>query len=133
MKRFMMMYLVVSSFLCVFTGCTKSNVILESTIKTSEKIELDNEYRNAYANCIFYIKNSSNSNRNIDTSIVSVELLNENQKELVHIINTEDERYFEDEDLKYWLFTIGDTKVHNYIVLVCDSQSDNVIGSVPTK
>ncbi|MEG1134955.1 MAG: hypothetical protein RSD26_11510 [Cellulosilyticaceae bacterium] len=133
MKKFIKVSLIVISFLCIFISCIKNTITSESTTEIFKQIILDDVYKEAYLNCIFYIENSSNSNRDIDTSIISVELLNENQKELVHIMNIEEESYFKDGDSKSWLFTIGDTTDHNFILLVCDSESNKVIGSIPTK
>ncbi|MGL6174431.1 MAG: hypothetical protein ACRC1P_07455 [Cellulosilyticaceae bacterium] len=132
MKKMIVSCLLALIAVSAFISLRKSTPLKLNTV-ISEQVTLNEVYWNAYLNCITYIETSSNSNRDINTSIVSVEILPANQKELVRLLNVEDYNHFSDTASEYWLFTIGDTKEHNYISIVCDSQSDSVIGSIPSK
>ncbi len=88
--------------------------------------------RAAYENCLEYIKNSSFSRKDfIDTGIVRIETLKEEQKDAVWIEVNGVEEYFGREQPEHWLFTIGDTSGHNFAMLVCNSETDSVIGYIP--
>ena len=88
--------------------------------------------REAYENCVAYIKNSSFSRKDfINTTIVRIETLKEEQKDAVWVEVNGVENYFGQEQPEHWLFTIGDTSGHDFAMLVCNSETDSVIGYIP--
>lgn len=88
--------------------------------------------REAYENCVAYIKNSSFSRKDfIDTGIVRIETLMEEQKDAVWVEVNGVEAYFSQEQPEHWLFTIGDTSGHDFAMLVCNSETGEVIGYIP--
>lgn len=88
--------------------------------------------REAYENCLEYLKNSAFSRKDfIDTGIVRIETLKEEQKGAVWIDVNGVEEYFSQEQPEHWLFTIGDTSGHDFAMLVCNSETGSVIGYIP--
>ena len=88
--------------------------------------------REAYENCLEYLKNSSHMRKDhINIKIVTIETLEEEQKRSVDIVVNGVENYFGREQPEHWLFTIGDTSGHDFAMIVCNSETSEVIGNIP--
>lgn len=93
-------------------------------------ISLEDELQEAYLNCLKYISNSSFDRKShIKANIVSVSDL---IKELYDSVwSTDGDEEILDINTNYLLFTIGDTSGHDFSKLVCDSETNDVIGYIP--
>ncbi len=117
MRKHIAILLLVMLATLAFTGCAPN---------------VPKHQREAYENCLEYIKNSSFMRKDyIDTSIVRIETLKEEQKESVWIEVNGDDSYFSQEQPEHWVFTIGDTSGHDFAMLVCNSETSSVIGYIP--
>jgi len=84
----------------------------------------------AVANCVEFISNSSfTSKEHMDTDIVKIENVTDNTWESVW----SEEKYIDKNaiDLTDWIITIGDTSAHDFAIIVCDSDTCEVIGYIP--
>lgn len=96
--------------------------------------QVEYQYQKAYENCLEYIaENDELSQQKIDTSLVSAAKLDNGEKEDVFIVvdGTMEKDYFSEISSEHWVFTIGDTSELNYCRLVCDSETNGVIGYLP--
>ncbi len=99
---------------------------------TETKNNVSKEQQDALNNCIEYIKNSSfDSKDRIDISVVSVKVLTEDMEDSVWVVVDRIEDYFEVEQPEHWVFTIGDTSGHDFAIMVCNSETSDVIGYIP--
>jgi len=111
-------------------GCTStnpSNNQENKVLKNSTK-QSDNQESEAPKNCIEYIENSLFHAKNyIDTDIVKKDKLTEMTIDLVIIEKGKDSML----DLSDLVYIIGDTYGHDFAVIVCDSETFEVIGYMP--
>lgn len=108
--------------------------LLLSACTAAHSVKLpDEKYRAAYEECVRFLEHESGWERaeNIDLSKVTVETLPDAQKESVFIVADGCGNYFEDTDAVHWTFTIGETQGHDFAVLVCSSESGDVVGYIP--
>jgi hypothetical protein len=78
-----------------------------------------------------YIHNSQYTDdfvENINTKYVSIESLSDDLKETVWVAVEGMPNW----DKEYWVFTIGDTSSHYYTRIVCEKDTNSVIGHIPT-
>lgn len=117
-KSLMLISFLVSTLL--LAGCEESNNLLSEEFKSDK----------AYKNCIEYINNSSFTLwKNINPTIVRSEKMTDSNKETV-IIDKGKETLLDTSDL---IYIIGDTSEHDFAIIVCDSDTKEVIGYIPTK
>lgn len=100
---------------------------IKNTRENSIQLEnLKNEQK--YQNCLKYIENSSfESWKTINIDIVESQKINETVKEYVSIEKGK-ELLLDSSDL---IYTIGDTYAHNFANIVCDNETNEVIGYIP--
>lgn len=96
----------------------------------SKKASLTPGQQKAVNNSINYIKNSSFAVKDrIDTDIITIKNANEKTWESVwskgHKV---DKNAVDSTD---WIITIGDTSNHDFAIIVCDSNTYEVIGNIP--
>jgi len=96
----------------------------------------DEKYRVAYENCVYWTKYKSGFPNAmwINCGRVSVKPLPDDYKDYVYIIAdgyAHYGEYFEKVAAEHWVFTIGGTSGHNFVILVCNSETNEVIGLIP--
>ena len=86
--------------------------------------------KKAVDNSIEFIKNSSfTAKERIDTDIVKVENATDNTwKSVWHEDKPAEENAVDSTD---WVITIGDMSNHDFAIIVCDSDTCEVIGHIP--
>jgi len=105
-------------FIVILSGCnTKTESFPEGQQVAVEK-------------SIAFIKNSSFSSRNrIDFKVVKVENATDKTWESVWNDNHKiEEKMVDSTD---WVITIGETSGHDFAVIVCDSETYEVVGYIP--
>lgn len=97
--------------------------------------EIPSKYSTAFRNCIEYIYANSNFTKKeeLNLNMVTVKSLSEEQKDFVIMESENNTNYFDDNTEEHLVFTIGDTSDHNYVILVCNTMTNHVIGSIPIK
>lgn len=119
-KLFIVISLLVS--IMMLASCEEKPVLNESF--KSEGLENDQGYQN----CLEYINNSSfESWKNIDKNIVKSQKVTEVVEEYVSIEKGKED-LLDSSDL---IYEIGDTSGHNFANIVCDSETNEVIGYIP--
>lgn len=116
MKKYLTITLILLMFFTLF-GCN------------SNKISLSSEQQKAVNNSINYIKNSEFTSKNrINTNIITIKNADEKTWEFVHSENSKADK--NTVDSTDWIITIGDTSDHDFAVIVCDSNTFEVIGYI---
>jgi hypothetical protein len=102
-----------------------------NTSSLSEVDSLSEGQKIAVTNSIKYIKKSSFSNKeNIDTKII--EIRNVTDEGHQRAVWNNDSMVEENKvDIDDWIITIGSTSGHNFSIIVCDSDTYEVIGYIP--
>ena len=117
MKKYLTITLILLMLFILF-GCS------------SKKDSLASEQQKAVNNSINYIKNSSFTAKDrINTDIITVKNANEKTWESVWSKGFKvDKNAVDSTD---WIITIGDTSNHDFAIIVCDSDTYEVIGHIP--
>lgn len=118
--------LAISLFFCLLLySCSKNYV--ESDIESGK---VDDDLQEAYLNCLKYISNSSFDRKShMKANLVSV---NDLTKEMYDSVwSTDGDVEILDINKNYLLFTIGDTSGNDFSKLVCDNETNDVIGYIP--
>ena len=90
---------------------------------------LSEKQKKAVDNCIEYIINSLfTAKKGIDTSIIKIDSVTNDTWKSTWSGNNIEESIIE---LSDWIITIGDTSEHQFAILVCDSDTSEVIGHIP--
>lgn len=99
--------------------------------KSANKVSLlTSEQQKAVNNSINYIKNSSFTAKDrINTNTIKIESADEKTWEFVWSKDSKVENNAVDST--DWIITIGDTSNHDFAVIVCDSNTYEVIGYIP--
>lgn len=107
-------------FLCLAAGLTGCQL-------TSGSYQLDPVYKPAYENCLKAMEELFPEKR-VNTSMVTVRYLSEEEKDRVIIIVNGEQNYFQEHEEHHWVFTIGNTSGYEFVQLVCSSTANAVIG-----
>lgn len=105
-----------------------------SPISTQNTSLGDEKYRAAYDNCVHWLKYKSGWTNVVwfDFSKVRIEPLKDESKDYVRFIADGYKGYFDDVKAEHWVFFIGDPlHGHNSAILVCNSETNKVIGMFP--
>lgn len=114
-------------------ACEEKPILKEAKQSTKNLTEDSTDLENLkndqkYQNCLEYINNSSfESWKSIDVDVVESKKLTETTKKYVSI-EKGNESLLDSSDL---IYTIGDTFAHNFANVICDSQTNKVIGYIP--
>lgn len=127
---FILSFVILISTVACGNNTTKEKSTGDMYSTMYEASGLEEKYWNSYANCISYIENNF-PNSEIDLQTVSVLTLKEEEKESVFIVVEGVKDYFANSEDKHWKFTIGDTSGHNFCILICNSENNDVIGYIP--
>ncbi|NLG98695.1 MAG: hypothetical protein GX491_15165 [Chloroflexi bacterium] len=119
MKKYLTITLILLMLFTLF-GCNSNNASLSS------------EQQKAVNNSINYIKNSNFTAKDrINTNIIKIKNADEKTWEFVYSQNSKvDKNAVDSTD---WIITIGDTSDQEFAVIVCDSNTYEVIGHMPIK
>lgn len=122
MKRIISILIIINVIL--FIGCTSK--------EDSEINSLPAKQQKAVKNSIEFIKNSSFSSKNsIDTGIIKVENAKEDTWKWVC---TKDSPISDNAvDTTDWIITLGSTADHSFAIIICDSNTSEVLGYMPIK
>ena len=91
---------------------------------------LDPAYRGAYEKCLEKL-DAFFPDKNVNKSMVTVRYLKEEEKDFVQLSQDISKDYFAEHDERFWVFTIGNTSGYDFVQIVCDSRSEEVIGYLP--
>lgn len=92
-----------------------------------EAVNLEEKYWGAFRQCIQILETDPKlKEQGVYIMEVSVELLAESQKANVELLGEVSREEFEENETDYWAFTVGETL--NQCVLVCDSETNEVVG-----
>ena len=93
---------------------------------------LDAAYEEAYDNCLEKLDTLFPDAR-VNTSMVTVRYLNDEEEEQVITLDEVPENYFSQNQDRLWVFTIGNTSGYEFVQLVCNSRTNEVIGYLPVE
>ena len=83
------------------------------------------------ANCAAWLENSALEQRDrVDTGLASVATITQGDLAAAVCDDAEGQALLDGTD---WAVTLGDTSGHDFVVLLCDSQTLEVLGYVPTE
>ena len=120
MQRIKRIWGMILLLLCLAGGLTGCQIL-------SGSYSLEKVYKPAYENCLEEIGELF-PDKKVNTSMVSVRYLNEEEREQVFIIVNGEKEYFEEHEELHWVFTIGNTSGFDFVQLVCSSTTNEVIG-----
>jgi uncharacterized protein YcfL len=118
MEKYLIVTITLAMFFSMF-GCDSNN-----------EISLSSEQQKAVNNSINFINNSEFDSKNhIDSNIIKIKNADAKTWESVYSeVSKVDKNSVDSTD---WIITIGDTSGHNFAVIVCDSETLEVIGYTP--
>ncbi|WP_312651177.1 hypothetical protein [Proteiniclasticum sp.] len=126
MKKYLIITITLAMFFSMF-GCDSNN---EISLSPEQQISLSSEQQKAVNNSIDFIKNSEFASKDrIETNIITIKNADEKTWESVYSEDSiADKNAVDSTD---WIITIGDRSGHDFAVIVCDSDTLEVIGYMP--
>lgn len=122
MKRILTCILAAALLCAALTGCTGEEASPAGGTSVPE------EQQTALKNCLAYIENASFDGKDtLDTEKAAFQHLTQEMIQDVWI----DVEGIPELDENDYVFTIGDTSTGNYMMIVCESDSNEVIGYIP--
>jgi hypothetical protein len=94
--------------------------------------KLDEVYQPAFQTCTNAIPQLF-PDKVVNTSVASVRYLNQREYSAVTLLGGGDpETFFRGRAERFWVFTIGNSSGFDYVQMVCSSQTDELVGFIPT-
>lgn len=93
---------------------------------------LEQVYRPAYENCLEQLEVLFPEKR-VNSSFVTVRHLKEEEETHVVMLEGEAEDYFAEHPEHHWVFLIGKSSGYEFVQIVCNSTTNEVIGYLTTE